>query len=76
MNPVLGFYIYTLTGTKFRLEVKRCIRYGLKSVLTATGLMRCLPLRAQQALLGQSQMDITNTMTMAPGKTENAVHHH
>jgi hypothetical protein len=76
MNPVLGFYIYTLTGSKFRLEVKRCTHYGLKSVLTATGLIWCLPLRTQQALLGQIQMNITNTMTLAPRKTENAVHPH
>jgi hypothetical protein len=33
-NPVIGFYIYTLTGPKFRAEFKRCTRYGLKIILT------------------------------------------
>jgi hypothetical protein len=75
MNPVVGFYIYTLTGTKFRHEVKRCTQYGLKSVLTATGLIWCLPLRTQQALHGQNHTD-TNNMPLAPRKTENAARSH
>jgi hypothetical protein len=49
-NSVIGFYIYTLTGPKFRAEMKRCTQYGLKSALSAIGLVQCLPLRAQQAL--------------------------
>ena len=37
-NPVIGFYIYTLTGPKFRAEFKHCTQYGLQITLTATGL--------------------------------------
>ncbi|CAF1247788.1 unnamed protein product [Rotaria sordida] len=66
-NPVITFYIYTLTGPKFRVEMKRCIQHGLKSVLTAIGLMRCLPLRAQQALLGQSSSNIYERMVVVYG---------
>jgi hypothetical protein len=51
-NPVVGFYIYTLTGPKFRAEIKRCIQYGLKSTLKSIGLVQNLPLRARRALLG------------------------
>ena len=54
-NPVIGFYIYTLTGPKFRAEFKRCTRYGLKIILTVSCLMQCLPLRTQQALLHDNQ---------------------
>ena len=50
-NSVIGFYIYTLSGPKFRFEFKRCTRYGLKITFIKTGLMGCLPLRIQQALL-------------------------
>ncbi|CAF0890467.1 unnamed protein product [Adineta steineri] len=55
-NPVLTFYIYTLTGPKFRTEMKHCIQYGLKSVVTTIGLKRYLPRRLQQVLLGENQL--------------------
>jgi len=72
-NPVVGFYIYTLTSTRFRTEMKRCIRYGLKSALTATGLLRYLPLRAQQALLDQNRMGVDSaSLTLA--RRQNIVH--
>jgi hypothetical protein len=58
-NAVVGFYIYTLSGPKFRVEVKRLIQYALKSTLTAMGLMRYLPQRAQRAI-GEIQMDTMN----------------
>ncbi|CAF1452021.1 unnamed protein product [Adineta ricciae] len=45
-NSVIGFYIYTLTGHKFREELKRCFQYGLKIIFTAC----YLPLKIQQAL--------------------------
>jgi hypothetical protein len=48
-NPVIGFYIHTLTSFKFRVEMNRCI--GLKFVLTATDLIRCLSTRTRQKLL-------------------------
>ncbi|CAF3952156.1 unnamed protein product [Rotaria sordida] len=74
-NPVITFYIYTLTGPKFRVEMKRCIQHGLKSVLTAIGLMRCLPLRAQQALLGENQVTNTNNISLTQSRRRgNAVH--
>ncbi|CAF1228057.1 unnamed protein product [Rotaria sordida] len=74
-NPVITFYIYTLTGPKFRVEMKRCIQHGLKSVLTAIGLMRCLPLRAQQALLGENQVTNTNNISLPQSRRRgNAVH--
>jgi hypothetical protein len=50
-NPVIGFYIYTLTSFKFRVEMNRCIQYGLKFVLTATDPIRCLSTRTRQKLL-------------------------
>jgi hypothetical protein len=59
-NPVIGFYIYTLTGFKFRVEMNRCIRYGLKSVLTATGLIRYLSARTRQRLLDENPTGINN----------------
>jgi hypothetical protein len=70
-NAIVGFYIYTLSGPKFRVEVKRLIRYALKSTLTAMGLMRYLPLRAQQAI-GEIQMDTMNE-SLTRG-TRNTVH--
>jgi hypothetical protein len=72
-NSVAGFYIYTLNGPKFRTEMKRCSRHGLKLVLTTTGLMRCLSLEAQQALLRENQVGANNeSMTAARGG--NTVH--
>jgi hypothetical protein len=72
-NAVTGFYIYTLTGPKFRTEFKQCNQYALKIVLTTTGLMQCLPLRAQQALRGENQRAANNeTMTVVRGR--NTVH--
>jgi len=72
-NAVTGFYIYTLAGPKFRGEFKRCNQYALKIVLTTTGLMQCLPLRAQQALRGENQVAANNeTMTVVRGR--NTVH--
>jgi hypothetical protein len=67
-NPVIGFYIYTLTGPKFRAEFKRCNQYGLQITLTATGLMRYLPMRVEQALRGENQINITSQPTRRTGK--------
>ncbi|CAF1402446.1 unnamed protein product [Adineta steineri] len=55
-NPIIGFYIYTLTGPKFRKEMKRCVRYGLKFALIITGLKQCLSLRIQQELFDENQL--------------------
>jgi hypothetical protein len=57
-NAIVGFYIYTLSGPKFRSEVKRCIQYALKSTLTTMGLMRYLPQRVQRAIAGETEMEI------------------
>jgi hypothetical protein len=70
-NAIIGFYIYTLSGPKFRVEVKRLIQDALKSTLTAMGLMRYLPERAQRAI-GEIQMDTMNG-SVTRG-TRNAVH--
>ena len=72
-NPVISFYIYTLTGSKFRDELKRCILYGLKSVLGSLGLIQYLPLRTQQVLVGQNQPPINN-QAMALRRRINTVH--
>ncbi|CAF3005930.1 unnamed protein product [Rotaria sp. Silwood2] len=74
-NPVITFYIYTLTGPKFRLEMKRCIQHGLKSILTAINLMRCLPLRAQQALLDENQVTNTNNISLPQRRRRGHVVH-
>ncbi|CAF1171761.1 unnamed protein product [Rotaria sordida] len=74
-NPVITFYIYTLTGPKFRVEMKHCIQHGLKFILTAFGLMRCLPLRARQALFGENQVRGTNNISLPQSRRRgNAVH--
>jgi len=71
-NAIVGFYIYTLSGSKFRVEVKRCIQYALKYTLTAMGLMRYLPQRAQRAIVGETQMEAMNeSLTLG---TRNAAH--
>jgi hypothetical protein len=70
-NAIVGFYIYTLSGPRFRVEVKRLIQYALKSTLTAMGLMRYLPQRAQRAI-GEIQMDTMNE-SLTRG-TRNTVH--
>lgn len=49
-NAIAGFYIYTLTGPKFRSEAKQCVYGGLKFVLTGTGVIRCLPLSVRQTM--------------------------
>ena len=71
INPVVGFYIYTLSGPRFRVEMKHCILYALRFVLTATGLFQCLSLRIRQALLDENRMgNITNSLT-ATRRTNN-----
>ncbi|UJR17556.1 hypothetical protein I4U23_004452 [Adineta vaga] len=67
-NPVLTFYIYTMTGPKFRNEMKRCVRYGLKTIIGILGLRRCLPLRAQQILFGENQNIQTNNVLLSRTK--------
>ncbi|CAF3609139.1 unnamed protein product [Adineta steineri] len=54
-NPVIGFYIYTLTGPRFRVEMKRCTQVGLNSALTTTGLTQYLSERNRRILLGDNQ---------------------
>lgn len=73
INPILGFYIYTLTGPKFRVEMKRCTRSGLATLLTGTGLVRYLSPRARQAVLGPSVSDTTNQVIFVRSKPGNSV---
>ncbi|CAF1311405.1 unnamed protein product [Adineta ricciae] len=65
-NPVISFYLYTLTGPKFRSEFKRCIQNGLQVTLTATDLIRYVPIRVQPIVQGGNQ---TNTTTSQPKRT-------
>ncbi len=62
MTPVIGFYIYTLSAPKFRIEIKKCILYGLNVTLTAIALTRYLPLRIQRTLLNENQMGNNNNI--------------
>ncbi len=71
-NAIVGFYIFTLSGPKFRSEVKRCIQYALKSTLTTIGLMRYLPQRVQRAITGETQIDSMNESRTRG--TRNTVH--
>jgi hypothetical protein len=70
-NAIVGFYIYTLSGPRFRVEVKGLFQYALKSTLTAMGLMRYLPQRAQRAI-DEIQMDTMNESAIRG--TRNTVH--
>ncbi|UJR12272.1 hypothetical protein I4U23_016449 [Adineta vaga] len=60
-NPVLGFYLFTLSGPKFRVEMKRCAQYGLIFSFKKLGLTRYLPVLAGQAILNWNQIGIINT---------------
>ena len=71
-NPVVGFYIYTLAGSKFRAEMKHFIRFGVRTVLTAIGLQQRLPLRIQQILLDEFPINNNNDLTRQ-GKRGNTV---
>jgi hypothetical protein len=71
INPVLGFYIYTLSGPKFRIEIKKCLLYGLKFILTAIGLGRYLPLTIQRVLLNENYIN-NNILTQI--RRGNTVH--
>ena len=62
-NPVLSFYIYTLTGPKFRVEMIRCVRYGLNFIITGLGLIRYMPVGAQPILLIDNRLQRTNLLS-------------
>ncbi|CAF1544696.1 unnamed protein product [Adineta ricciae] len=72
-NPVISFYLYTLSGPKFRNEFKRCSRHGFQVILRKSDFMRCLPMRIQQVVRNENQ---TNTNTQFTERTErrNNVH--
>ncbi|CAF3367889.1 unnamed protein product [Rotaria sp. Silwood2] len=74
MNPALGFYIYTLSGARFRIEMKHCIQDALKFVLTLDGLVHYLPIRIQRALLNENQMGNNNTSLTLTTRRGNIVH--
>jgi hypothetical protein len=71
-NAIVGFYIYTLSGPKFRSELKECIQYALKSTLTTIGLIRYLPQRAQRAVAGETQIETQHEL--GTRGTRNALH--
>ena len=43
LAPVLGFYIYTLSGSVFRHELTHILRRALAKLLVTTKIDRCLP---------------------------------
>lgn len=59
-NPIIGFFIYTLTGKKFRDELKRCILYGFKYIFIRFGLFKYIPRRIQQRIFIQNQTILEN----------------
>lgn len=73
MNPVVGFYIYTLSGPRFRVEIAHCIRNGLKFILTSVGLMQRLPLTIQRLLSNENQRANENNLLTITRK-RNTVH--
>ncbi|CAF2823732.1 unnamed protein product [Rotaria sp. Silwood2] len=73
INPSIGFYIYTLSGPRFRIELKHCIKCGLKFTLTAMGLLQCLSLRIQRTLLDENQTCNKNT-SLAKKGGRNTIH--
>ena len=67
-TPVIGFYIYSLSGASFRLEMSRILRHALRTSLAITGLHQCLPENArrrlfehEQTLLANQSMSMTRT---------------
>ena len=72
-NPIISFYIYTLTGPKFRAELKRCTIHGLKFVLTKMHVIQYLPVRVQQPALSQKQRT-TNMQLITVRSKYNVVH--
>jgi hypothetical protein len=74
-NPVTAFYIYTLTGRTFRIEMKHIF----KKFFVVTGLVRCLPtnIRAMfeqdQTVTNNQSMSLTKTRGTAP-KAQNTKH--
>jgi signal transduction histidine kinase len=72
-TPVVGFYIYTLTGYRFRAEMKRCIQYALQSVLG-----QCSPLKTQRTLINENQMGVNNAFTRSDRREKviGSIQHH
>ncbi|CAF1029379.1 unnamed protein product [Adineta ricciae] len=60
LTPAVGFYIYTLSAPKFRHEIKKSFRHGLKLILTGTGIMRYLPADVQQMFATENQRNNIN----------------
>lgn len=56
VNPAIGFYIYTLTGPRFRVEIKHTIVAVVKFILETTGLWRCCPLRMRRIVVNDISM--------------------
>ncbi|CAF1248292.1 unnamed protein product [Adineta steineri] len=67
INPVVGFYIYTLSGHRFRVEIKHCLQHGLKFILTAFGLIQ-----NQNQMNNNNTNNIITSFTLRTGR--NTVH--
>jgi len=63
-NPVIGFYIYTLTSCTFRIEMKHI----LGRFLVMTGLARYLSENIRRSLFEQDQT-LTNNQSITLAKT-------
>ena len=73
-NPVIGFYIYTLSGATFRLEMKRILRHGLRTCFMISGLSRCLPETIREQLFEREQTVSANqSISMTRTQTRGAV---
>ena len=64
LAPVLGFYIYTLSGTVFRHEMKHILRHGFGHVVMATKMDRCLPEHIRRKLY-QSEVTVITEQSIS-----------
>ncbi|CAF1368266.1 unnamed protein product [Adineta ricciae] len=69
-NATIGFYIYTLTGSNFRLEAKRCLHTGRRWLVEKMGLVRFLRSEPQPTLVNTTSPGTINVITVHT-KTEN-----
>ncbi|CAF1561857.1 unnamed protein product, partial [Adineta ricciae] len=69
-NATIGFYIYTLTGSNFRLEVKRCFHAGRHWLTEKLGLVQFLRSETQPVLVNTTSPGTINVITVHT-KTEN-----
>ena len=69
-NATIGFYIYTLTGSNFRLEAKRCLHAGRHWLVENLGLAQFCRSETQPVLVNSALPGTINAITVHT-KTEN-----